>query len=45
MENIDYTANSAVWLLPWKTGVAAQPAQWQNIPFSEADCLFSDRFD
>jgi hypothetical protein len=36
MENIDYTASSTLWVLPWKTGMAGQPMELHNIPFSDA---------
>jgi hypothetical protein len=36
MEKIDYTAPSTVWILPWKTGLAAQPTAGHKVRFSEA---------
>jgi hypothetical protein len=36
MKKIDYEANSTLWVLPWKTGMAGQPAKLVNIPLYEA---------
>ena len=37
MKEIDYSAVSTVWILPWRTGAAAQQTEGlHKIPFSEA---------